>query len=86
MDSIMKLQGPRCLSVARMRQPPNPAALANKPPTTIPTLVPSDISQNRGANIPKMRENIKSTDNPKTSLTAPINTRFTSACRRKLVN
>jgi hypothetical protein len=69
-----------------MRQPPNPAALANNPPATIPTLIPGDTNKNRGAHIPKMREDIKSTDNPKTSLTAPIITRFTSACRRKPVN
>ena len=86
MDSIMKLQRPWCLSVARMRQPPKPGALANNSPTTILTLISGDTNQNRGAHIPKMRENMKSTDNPKTSLTAPINTRFTSACRRKLVN
>lgn len=72
MDSIMKLHGSRCLSVAPMRQPPNPPALASNPPTTIPTLIPGDTNQNRGAIIPKMREDIKSTDNPKTSLTAPI--------------
>ena len=82
MDSIMKLQGPRCLSVARMRQPPKPGALANNSPTTILTLISGDTNQNRGAHIPKMRENMKSTDNPISSLTAPIISRENSMVRR----
>lgn len=82
MDCIMKLHGFRCLSVAPMRQPPNPPALASNPPATIPTLIPGDTNQNRGAILPKMREDIKSTDNRKTPLTAPNITRTKSRRNR----
>ena len=82
MESILKLHGSGCLSVAPMRQRSNPPALATDPPATIPTPVPGDTTRNRDAILPKMREDIKSTDNRKTPLTAPNITRTKSRRNR----